>query len=91
MDFMHDQFSDVGRCRLFNVINDFNQKGLTIYVDFSLPVLRVIRSLNQIIECAIRCDNEPEYFSHQLESRAKKHKITLCFIQLSHLFGIFNW
>lgn len=37
-------------------------------VDFSLPAVRVIRSLEQIIEWlgkpkAIRCDNDPEYIS----------------------------
>ncbi len=36
--------------RLLNVLDDFNRKGLGIEVDFSLPVERVIRSLNQIIE-----------------------------------------
>ena len=46
MDFMHDQLSDGRSIRLFNVINDFNREGLCIYVDFSLPTCRVIRSLN---------------------------------------------
>jgi putative transposase len=62
MDFMHDQLADGRRIRLFNVIHDFNREGLCIDVDFSLPALRVIRSLNQVIEWRgapqkIRCDN----------------------------------
>lgn len=86
MDFMHDQLSD-GRCfRLFNVIDDFNREGLAIDVDFSLPALRVIRSLNQIIEWRgkpkiIRSDNGPEFISHALKTWAEMHQIKLEFIQ----------
>ena len=86
MDFMHDQLSD-GRCfRLFNVIDDFNREGLAIDVDFSLPALRVIRSLNQIIEwrgkpTSIRCDNGPEFISGQMKAWAELHQIKLEFIQ----------
>jgi putative transposase len=50
MDFMRDQLANGRTIRLFNVIDDFNRKGLGIDVDFSLPALRVIRSLDQIIE-----------------------------------------
>ena len=68
MDFMHDQLTDGRTFRLFNVIDDFNREGLAIDVDFSLPALRVIRSLNQIIEWrgkpkVIRSDNGPEFIS----------------------------
>src|SRR6195952_872018 len=64
MDFMHDQLSDGRSVRLFNVIDDFNREALAIDVDFSLPALRAIRSLDQVIEwrgkpAAIRCDNGP--------------------------------
>jgi putative transposase len=62
MDFMHDQLSDGRSVRLFNVIEDFNRRGLDIEVDFSLAYERVIRSLERIIEWRgrpdrIRCDN----------------------------------
>ncbi len=50
MDFMHDQLEDGRRIRLLNVIDDFNREGLGIRVDLSLPVDRVVRTLNQIIE-----------------------------------------
>src|SRR5690606_30640368 len=65
-DFMHDQLTDGRSIRLFNVIDDYNREGLCIDVDFSLPALRVIRSLEQVIEWrgkpkVIRCDNGPEY------------------------------
>jgi len=86
MDFMHDQLSDGRSFRAFNVIDDFNREGLAIEIDFSLPAVRVIRSLDQIIEWrgkpkVIRSDNGPEYISHLLAAWAEKHSITLQFIQ----------
>lgn len=45
MDFMHDSLTDGRAYRLFNVIDDFNQEGLGIEVDLSLPAERVIRAL----------------------------------------------
>ena len=86
MDFMHDSLRDGRSFRTFNVIDDYNREGLGIEVDMSLPALRVIRSLEQIIEWrgkpkAIRCDNGPEYISNQLINWAKKHRILLHYIQ----------
>lgn len=83
---MHDQLADGRSIRLFNVIDDFNREGLCIDVDFSLPSLRVIRALEQIIEWrgrpqAIRCDNGPEYVSGALKDWAEKRGIRLQFIQ----------
>lgn len=49
MDFIHDQLADGRRIRLFNVIDDYNLEGLCIDVVFSLPALRVIRSLEQVM------------------------------------------
>ncbi|MBU2874310.1 IS3 family transposase, partial [Marinobacter salexigens] len=86
MDFMHDQLEDGRSYRLFNVIDDYNREGLGIEVDLSLPSKRVIRALDQIIEwrgkpMQIRCDNGPEYISATLSAWAKRHDITLVFIQ----------
>ncbi len=83
---MHDQLSDGRSIRLFNVIDDFNREGLCIDVDFSLPALRVIRSLNQVIEwrgtpLKISCDNGPEYVSEALKDWAERRGILLQFIQ----------
>uniref|UniRef100_UPI0016402B89 integrase core domain-containing protein n=2 Tax=Burkholderia gladioli TaxID=28095 RepID=UPI0016402B89 len=55
-------------------------------VDFSLPALRVIRSLDQVIEwrgkpLKIRCDNGPEYVSDALRDWAARRGIVLQFIQ----------
>ncbi len=86
MDFMHDQLSDGRSYQTFNVIDDFNREALAIDVDISLPSLRVICALDQVIEWrgkpqAIRCDNGPEYISDRLKSWSKKHNIQLKFIQ----------
>lgn len=86
MDFMADQLSN-GRCfRTLNVLDDFNREGLGIEVDFSLPALRVVRSLQQIIEwrgkpLSIRVDNGPEYISSTLQMWAKREGIKLAYIQ----------
>lgn len=50
MDFMQDALTDGRAFRTFNVIDDYNREGLGIDVDLSLPALRVIRSLERIIE-----------------------------------------
>jgi putative transposase len=86
MDFMHDQLADGRNYRLFNVIDDYNREGLGIEVDFSLPAVRVIRALNQIIEWrgqpdTIRCDNGPEYISDLLKNWSEERAIRLEFIQ----------
>jgi putative transposase len=86
MDFMHDDLGDGRSFRLFNVIDDFNREGLEIEADFSLPSQRVIRALERIIQWRgkpkmIRCDNGPEYISHNLQNWAKKQDIKLEYIQ----------
>ena len=80
MDFMHDSLANGDSFRTFNVLDDYNREGLGIEVDRSLPALRVIRALEQIIEWrgkpkAIRCDNGPEYISKQLMAWARKQRI----------------
>lgn len=86
MDFMHDQLSDGRTFRLFYIIDDFNREGLGIEVDFSLPAVRVIRTLEQIIEWRgkpnkLRSDNGPEFISQELEKWSDKHDIQLEFIR----------
>mgnify|MGYP000856564293 FL=1 len=59
---------------------------MTIEADFSLPAIRVIRALDQVIEWRgkpkqIRCDNGPEYISDLLASWAENNGIELAFIQ----------
>ena len=68
------------------MIDDFNREGLGIEADFSLPAIRVIRSLEQIMLWrgrpeAIRCDNGPEYISGALQDWAAKRGIRIDYIQ----------
>lgn len=86
VDFMSDSLSDGRKFRTFNVLDDYNREGLCIEVDFPLPGLRVIHSLEQIIEwrgkpLALRYDNGPEYISQQLIDWATDKPITLLYIQ----------
>jgi len=58
----------------------------TINVDMSMPGLRVMRALAQVIEwrvkpAALRCDNGPEYRSGALVTGANQHQIRLLYIQ----------
>jgi putative transposase len=86
MDFMADQLGDGRSFRTLNILDDFNREGLAIEVDISLPALRVIRTLERIIEwrgkpMAIRVDNGPEYISAALQIWAQKQGIGLMYIQ----------
>ncbi len=86
IDFMHDQLVDHRKYRLFNVIDDFKREGLAIEAGFSFPSIRVIRVLDQLLEWrskpkVIRCDNGPEFISHQFICWAKNKGITVEYIQ----------
>jgi putative transposase len=86
IDFMSDALVDGRRFRLLNVLDDFNRESLAIEVDTSLPCLRVIRVLEQLLKqrgkpANIRTDNGPEFISHKLEEWCREKQITLQFIQ----------
>lgn len=86
LDFMHDQLSDGRSFRLLNVIDDYRREGLAIEAGFSLPAMRVIRVLEQLLEwrnkpVAIRCDNGPEFISHEFVAWAQRRNIRIDYIQ----------
>ena len=86
IDFMSDSLVDGRKFRLLNVIDDFNRESLAIEVDTSLPSLRVIRVLEQLIAARgkpanIRSDNGPEFICHKLQQWCEYNNITLQFIQ----------
>ncbi|ENW19120.1 hypothetical protein F926_02680 [Acinetobacter haemolyticus NIPH 261] len=86
LDFMHDQLIDGRKFRLLNVIDDYRREGLAIEAGFSLPTIRVIRTLNQLLEyrekpSVIRCDNGPEFISHEFVRWATEHDIRIEYIQ----------
>ena len=86
IDFMHDQLSHGRKIRLFNVIDDYKREGLVIDASYSFPAIRVIRSLSQLIEwrgtpSVIRCDNGPEFISHEFTRWAKQQCIRIEYVQ----------
>ena len=86
MDFMQDQLAEGRTFQTLNVLDDLNCEGLGIEVDFSLPTLRVVRSLNQIIERrgapqVISIDNGTEYVSGLLKTWAEARDIHIEYIQ----------
>ncbi len=86
IDFMSDSLWDGRKVRLLNVIDDFNREVLAIETDTSLPTLRVIRCLQEIVQRRelpkmIRVDNGPEFISSKLDMWCKDNKIQLVFIQ----------
>lgn len=69
---MHDALTNERSFRLFNIIDDYTRKAITVEIDFSLSAQRVVRSLNQLIKyrgkpIQIRCDNGSEYISNALK------------------------
>jgi putative transposase len=86
MDFMCDSLVDGRRFRLLNIIDDYNRESLAIEIDTSLPALRVIRTLEKLIEMrnkpqTIRVDNGPEFISDRLQQWCDEQHIRLQFIQ----------
>lgn len=86
IDFMSDSLQSGRRFRTFNVLDDFNREALAIEIDSSLPALRVVRVLKQIMQWRgqptnIRLDNAPECISHILREWADDNNIQLLFIQ----------
>lgn len=86
MDFMCDSLVDGRRFRLLNIIDEYNRESLAIEIDTSLPALRVIRTLEQLIERrtkpqTIRVDNGPEFISDRLQQWCDDKHIQLQFIQ----------
>jgi putative transposase len=49
LDFMSDQLFDGRRIRLFGVMDQCSREGLRLTIDTSLPSVRVIRELDQLI------------------------------------------
>ena len=86
MDFMSATLLDGRKLRTFNVIDDYNRESLAINVDLLLTSVRVVRSLEQIIEwrgtpAAIRGGNGPELLAGPIMECVEKNQITMIYIQ----------
>lgn len=85
IDFMSDALWNGRKLRFLNVIDDFNRQVLLIEPDISIPSIKVIKCLEQLINSKgtpkmIRVDNGPEFISSKLDMWCKEHKIQLVFI-----------
>lgn len=85
-DFMSDALWSGRRFRTFNVNDDFNRESLKIEVDSSLPSMRVIRALDELVELRgapqrLRLDNGPEFISAALKQWAQHLGVELLHIQ----------
>jgi putative transposase len=86
MDFMQDRLNDGRRFGTFYVIDDGNREGLAIEVSPSLPSVRVISILDELIAqhgqpARIRCDNGPEFRSLSFTRWAEEKNIEILYIQ----------
>ena len=82
MDFMSDDLDTGRKYRTLNVIDDCNREVVAIEADYSLPSIRVIRVLEQIVEergypKQIRVDNGPEFIATRLSYWAETHGVKL--------------
>lgn len=86
LDFMFDSLYSGRPFRTLNVLDEANRGALGIEIATSIPALRVVRFLEQLIEihgkpAAIRCDNGPELTSYAFTEWCKTKDINLMFIQ----------
>lgn len=86
LDFMHDQFSNGRKFRLLSLIDDYRREGLAIEAECSLPTMRVIRTLNQLLEwrekpLVIQCEYGPGFISHKFVRWATEQGIRIENIQ----------
>jgi putative transposase len=86
LDFMSDALYDGRRVKILNIIDDHNRQALAMEVDTSIPSIKVIDKLSQLIELhgkpqKIRTDNGPEFISHNLLNWCHKQRIQMQFIQ----------
>lgn len=83
IDFMSDCLADGRRVRTLNVIDHHNRKCLGIFIDFSLPAIKVTEALDRVFDVygkptAIRSDNGPEFTS-------KRFRLWMHFKGIEHI------
>lgn len=85
MDFTLDSLGNGRRFRTLNVVDDFTRECLAIEVDFSLPGIRVVRVLSELLARrgkpdTIVVDNGPEFAGLTLDQWAYEQGVSLRFI-----------
>ena len=85
VDFVHDQFAQGRRFRIFNVINDVTKECLAAVVDTSILGRRVVRELTALIArrgrpCLIVSDHGTEFTSNAMLALSEKTGVQWHFI-----------
>jgi putative transposase len=86
MDFMSDALYGGRKFRTLNVLDEGNREGLAIDVSTSIPSVRVIRVLDELVAVhgkpqALRVDNGPELISEAFLEWCAEHEIDVRHIQ----------
>ena len=86
VDFVTDVLQSNRKFRVLNVIDDCDRVAVAQKVAPSMPAKRVIRFMEEIIwekgkPDNIRCDNGPEFISHEFQERCKGNGINIMFTQ----------
>ena len=86
LDFMSDALTDGRRFRTLNVVEDWNREVLGLEVDFSLPAVRAVRLLTELVArhgapARLRVDNGPELISQVLQDWCTDQQVVLQWIQ----------
>lgn len=87
LDFVSDALADGRKLRLLGVMDQFAREGLTLTVDTSLPGLRVVRELENLVRKRgkapkiIVSDNGPELVSCAVLQWAAKHDVEWHYIE----------
>ena len=86
LDFMTDTLYDGRRFRTLNILDEGNREGLTIDVAMSLPSMRVVARLDELVAVygkpqALRMDNGPELTSIALTRWCAQHGVALRYIR----------
>lgn len=86
LDFVSDALASGRRIRVLAVLDTCTREALTVEVDTSLPAVRVVGVLNQLVRDrgiprTIVLDNGPELTSRVLDQWAYAHGVRLQFIE----------
>lgn len=89
LDFMTDTLYDGRHFRTLNILDEGNREGLAVDVAMSLPSVRVIQVLDELVALhgapqALRVDNGPELTSIALTRWCAQRHIALHYIQPGH-------
>lgn len=86
LDFVHDKLANGRKIRILNIIDEFNSKAVTMYVDLRINSHKVISALNQLrinnlLPSTIRSDNGKEFRNKAIASWCIANNINWSFIE----------